>query len=89
MLSDTTHADVIFVGIAAAVTLSVQAALTSQKYRFNYGLVLGAILVAVDWYEDAARRQGLPQSRVALILIATSVAAVSLVLQQAAQVFAR
>ena len=65
----------ISVVIAAFVTLSVQAALAFQKYRFNNGLLLGTTLAAVNWYEDAARRKGLPQSRLVLILIATSAAA--------------
>ena len=81
MLRETKFADVICVVIAAVVTLSVQAALAFQKYHFNNGLVLGTTLAAVTWYEDAARRKGLPQSRVGLILIATSAAAVTLIFQ--------
>ena len=45
---------------AAFVTLLVQAALAFQKYRFNSGLMLGTTLAAVNWYEDAARRNGIP-----------------------------
>jgi hypothetical protein len=88
MLHETTHADLIPVVIAAVVTLSVQAALAFQKYRFNYGLVPGATLAAVAWYEDWARRRGVPHSRLAPILIATSAAAVTGILQQAAHAFA-
>jgi hypothetical protein len=73
---------------AAFLTLSVQAALAFQKYRFNNGLMLGTTLAALNWYEDAARRNALPRSRVALILIATSAAALTVVLQQAARLFA-
>jgi hypothetical protein len=73
---------------AAFVTLLVQAALTFQRYRFDNGLTLGTTLAAVNWYEHTARRKGLPASRVILILIATSAAALTLVLQQAACVFA-
>ena len=87
MLRETTHADLISVMIAAVVTLSVQAALAFQKYRFNNGLMLGATLAAVDWYEDTTRRKGLPPSRRIVLLIATSAAAFTLVLQQAARVF--
>ena len=88
MLRQTTHADLISVVTAAVVTLSVQAALAFQKYRFNNGLVLGITLAAVTWYEDITRRKGLPQSRVALILIATGAAALTAVLQQIARMFA-
>ena len=73
---------------AAFVTLLVQAALAFQKYRFDNGLMLGTTLAAVNWYEDAARRKGLPPSRLTLILIATSAAALTLALQQAARVLA-
>ena len=73
---------------AAFVTLLVQAALAFQKYRFDSGLMLGTTLAAVNWYEDAARRKGLPPSRMTLILIATSAAALTLALQQAARVLA-
>ena len=89
MLREITRADLIPMVIATIVTLSIQAALAFQKYRFNNGLVLGITLAAADWYEDPARRKGLPQSRAALILIATSVGAVTLILQQAAHVLAR
>ena len=88
MQRETTHADVISVVIAAVVTLSVQAALAFHHYRFNNGLLLGATLAAVNCYEDTARRKGLPQSRLASILIATGAAALTLVLQQAVRVFA-
>src|SRR4029077_365110 len=80
MLRETTHADVISVVIAAVVTLSVQAAIALQKYHFNNGLVLGTTLAATTWYEDTAHRKGLPQSRVALTLIAASAAALTLIL---------
>ena len=73
---------------AAFVTLLVQAALAFQKYRFDSGLMLGTTLAAVNWYEDAVRRKGLPASRWTLILIATSAAALTLALQQAARVLA-
>jgi hypothetical protein len=88
MLHETTHADLIPVVIAAVVTLSVQAALAFQKYRFGNSLVLGATLAAVDWYEDWARRRGVPTSPLAPILIATSASAVTHILQQAAHAFA-
>jgi hypothetical protein len=73
---------------AAFVTLLIQAALAFQKYRFGNGLTLGTALAAVNWYEATARRKGLPASRVTLFLVATSAAALTLVLQQAACVFA-
>jgi hypothetical protein len=87
MLRETTHVDLISVVIEAVVTLSVQAALAFQKYRFNNGLILGATLAAVDWYEDTTRRKGLPPSRLTVLLIATSAAALGLALQQVARVF--
>jgi hypothetical protein len=89
MLREGSHADVITVAIGPVVTLLVQAGLAFQKYHFHNGLVLGTTLVVVDWYEDTARRKGLPQSRVALILIAASAAALTLMVQQAAHVLAR
>jgi hypothetical protein len=89
MLRDTTLADVLPVVIAAVVTLSVHGALAFEKYRFNNGLVLGTTLAAVDWYEYAARRNGLPQSRGTLIVVAASAAGLTLILQQAAWVFTR
>jgi hypothetical protein len=73
---------------AAFVTLLVQAVLAFQKYRFDCGLMLGTTLAAVSWYEDAARRNGLPPSRSTPILIAASAAALTLALQQAARVLA-
>jgi hypothetical protein len=73
---------------AVFLTLSVQAALAFQKYRFNNGLMLGTTLAALNWYEDTARRNALPRSRLALILIATTAAVLTVVLQQAARVFA-
>jgi hypothetical protein len=83
-----TGAQLISLMTAALVTLLVQAALSFEKYRFNNGLMLATALAAVNWYEGTARRKGLPASRVTLILIATSAAALTLVLQQAAQLFA-
>ena len=85
---ETTHAELVSVMTAAFITLLVQAALAFQKYRFNNGLMLGTALAAVNWYEDTARRKGLPPPRVTLILIATSAAALTLVLQQATREFA-
>jgi hypothetical protein len=84
----TTHAAFISGMIAAFFTLLVQAALAFQKYRFNNGLILGITLAALSWYQDTARCNGLPRSRATLILIATSAAALTLVLQQAARGFA-
>jgi hypothetical protein len=81
MLRDTTPAPVRSVVIATLVILTVQAALAFHKYRFNNGLVLGTTLAIVTWYEDAARRKGLPISRVGLVAIATSAAALTLILQ--------
>ena len=89
MLRKTKHAHVISELITLAVTLAVQAAFAFQKYRFNNGLVLGTTLAAVNWYEDIVRRKGLLPSRGALVLIATSAAALTLVLQQVAPVLAR
>jgi hypothetical protein len=66
MVGDTTHADLVVMA-AAFVMLLVQAALAFQKYRFNNGLMLGTRLAAVNWYEDTARRKGLPPSRMTLI----------------------
>jgi hypothetical protein len=84
----TTHTRLIAVVAAAFFTLSVQAVLTFQKYRFDNGLMLGTTLAALKWYEDTARRNGLPRSRVNLILIATSAAAFTVTLQQAARALA-
>jgi hypothetical protein len=84
----TTHADLIAAIAAAFFSLLVQAALAFQKYHFNNGLILGVTMVALSWYEDTARRNGLPRSRVSLILIATSATALTVVLQQAACLFA-
>jgi hypothetical protein len=78
----------IAVGVASFVTLLVQAVLAFQKYHFNNGLVLGTTLAAVDWYEDTARRKGLPQSRVALSLIATGATALTLIVQQSTHALA-
>jgi hypothetical protein len=83
MLRETTHADLISVVIPGVVTLSVQAALTFQKYRFDNGLMLGITLAAVDWYEDVARRRNARRpSRITLILVVTAAAATTVVLQQ-------
>jgi hypothetical protein len=87
-VGEMTSAQVISVVTTALFTLVVQAALAFEKYRFNNGLMLGTALAAVKWYEDTARRNGLQASRVTLILIATSAAALTLVLQQATCVFA-
>lgn len=89
MLREASNADVITVATAPVVTLLVQAGLAFQKYHFNYGLMLGATLAAVDWYEGTARRKGLPQSRAALILVASSATALTLIVQQAAHVLTR
>ena len=89
MHPETTYAHVISVIIAPMATLSIQAALVVQKYRFDNGLLLGTMLAAVNWYEHAARLRGLPRSRLALTLIATGAAATTLALQQAAHVLAR
>src|SRR5690242_2439594 len=74
------HISLIAVVAAAFFTLSVQAALAFQNYRFNNSLMLGTTLAALNWYEDTARRNGLPRSSVALILIATIAAALTVVL---------
>ena len=73
---------------AAFVTLLVQAAVVFQRYRFDCGVMLGTTLAAVNWYEDAARRNGIAPSRPTLILIATGAAALAFALQQAARVLA-
>jgi hypothetical protein len=78
----------IAVAVAPFVTLLVQAGLAFQKYHFNNGLVLGTTLAAVDWYEDTARRKGLPQSRAALSLIATGATALTVIVQQSAHALA-
>jgi hypothetical protein len=88
MAGQTTHISLIAVVAAAFVTLSVQAVLAYQKYRFNDGLVLGTAMAALNWYENTARRNGLPRSRVNPILIAASAAAFMVTLQQAARVLA-
>jgi len=53
----TTRAALITVVTAAFFTLSVQGALTFQKYRFDKGLMLGTTMAAVNWCEDVARRK--------------------------------
>ncbi len=55
----TTRAALISVVTAAFFTLSVQGALTFQKYRFDKGLMLGTTMAAVNWYEVVARRKHL------------------------------
>jgi hypothetical protein len=88
MVAETANAGLVTAVAAAFVTLLVEAALAFQKYRFNNGLMLGTTLAAVNWYEETARRKGLPPSRLTLVLIATSAAALTLVFQQVAHVFA-
>jgi hypothetical protein len=88
MLRETTHADLISVVIPGVVTLSVQAALTFQKYRFDNGLMLGIILAAVNWYEEVARRKNARPSRVSLILVVTAAAAIAVGLQEAVRALA-
>ena len=73
---------------AAFFTLSVQGALTFQKYRLDKGLMLGTTMAAVNWCEDVARRKNFPPSRLTLVLIATIAAAFTVALQQAARVLA-
>ena len=87
-VGEMTGAQLISLMTAALVTLLVQATVAFEKCRFNNGLMLGTALAAVNWYEATARRKGLQTSRVTLILIATSAAALTLVLQQAAHLFA-
>jgi hypothetical protein len=84
----TTHAALIYVVTAAFFTLSVQAALSFQKYRFDKGLMLGTTMAAVNWCEDVARRKNMRPSCLTLILIATIAAAFTVALQQAARVLA-
>ena len=74
--------------IAVGTTLSLQAALAFEKYRFGNGLMLGITLAAANWYADTARRKDLPQSPLVLTLIAACAVALTLALQQAARVFA-
>jgi hypothetical protein len=88
MVGATTHAALISVVTAAFFTLSVQGALTFQKYRFDKGLMLGTTMAAVNWCEDVAHRRNLRPSRLTLILIATIAAAFTVALQQAARVLA-
>jgi hypothetical protein len=73
---------------AAFFTLSVQGALTFQKYRLDKGLMLGTTMAAVNWCEDVARRKNFPPSRLTLVLIAIIAAAFPVALQQAARVLA-
>jgi hypothetical protein len=87
-VGEMTGAQLISLMTATLVTLLVQATVAFEKCRFNNGLMLGTALAAVNWYEATARRKGLQTSRVTLILIATSAAALTLVLQQAAHLFA-
>jgi len=88
IVGETAHAGPVIAMAAAFVTLLVEAALAFQKYRFNNGLMLGTTLAAVTWYEETARRKRWPPSRLTLALIATSAAALTLVFQQVACVFA-
>jgi len=66
----------------AILCLSARATVAFQKYRFNNGLVLGTTLAAVSCYNDKARRMGLRPSQMQLTLIATTVAALSMIVQQ-------
>ena len=76
--------------IAAVVTLfGFRLRSHSRNTVSTTASCLGTTLAAVNWYEDAARRKGLPQSRLTLILVATSAAAMTVVLQQAAHVLGR
>ena len=84
----TTHAALISVVTAAFFTLSVQAALTFQKCRFDKGLMVGTTMAAINWYGDFARRKNFRPSRWTLILIATIATAFTVALQQAAHVLA-
>jgi hypothetical protein len=84
----TTCAALISVVTAALFTLSVQGALTFQKYRFDKGLMLGTTMATVNWCEDIARRKNFPPSRLTLVFIATIAAAFMVALQQAVRVLA-
>ena len=86
----TTHAALISV-VAAFFTLSVHAALTFQKCRFDKGMMVGTTMAAVNWYGDFSRRKNFRPSRWTLILIATIATiatAFTVALQQAAHVLA-
>jgi len=67
--------------------LSAQAVVAFQRYRFGNGLVLGATLAAVSCYDDTARRMGLRPSQMQLTLIATTTAALTMIVQQVVRAF--
>jgi len=68
--------------VGTILCLSAQAAVAFQRYRFNNGLVLGTTLAAVGCYDDTARRKGLSPSQMELTLIATSAAALTMILRE-------
>jgi len=68
--------------IESILCLSTQAAVAFERYRFNNGLVVGTTVAAVSCYNDSARRIGLRPSQMQLLLIATAVAAVTMIVQQ-------
>lgn len=88
VVDETAHDGLISVVAAAFVTVLVRATLAFQKYHFSNGLMLGATLAAVEWYEDNAASKGLPLSRLIVLLIATSAGALTLVFQQVARALA-
>jgi hypothetical protein len=67
--------------IGTILCLSAQATVAFQKYRFNNGFVLGATLAAVSCYDDKARGMGLRPSQMQLTLIATTAAALTMIVQ--------
>jgi hypothetical protein len=73
--------------IGAILCLSAQAVVAFQRYRFGNGLVLGATLAAVSCYDDTARRMGLRPSQMQLTLIATTAAALTMIVQQVVRAF--
>ena len=73
--------------IGAILCLSAQAVVAFQRYRFDNGLVLGATLAAVSCYDDTARRMGLRPSQMQLTLIATTTAALTMIVQQVVRAF--
>ena len=84
----TTGAALLSVVTGALFTLSIQGALTFQKYRFDKGLMLGTAMAAANWCEAVVRRKNLTPSRLTLVLITTIATALTIALQQAARLLA-
>jgi hypothetical protein len=69
--------------IGPLLTLSAEATLAFQRYRFSNGAVLGTTLFVVAYYQDAARRIGMRPSRMQVSLIGAITATLAIIAQRA------